>query len=237
MAERWYKERGAWVSARAGRWRGAQRRAERLLAAARRHEREEAGLGDAALRDVVTPNVVHRSVFREEGALNTAGWAVFTAAWVFWALVLAGPAWLLAWALFQVWMARIDKLGVPRVGPAVLGAAAVAAAGFMVGLIVGPHSAGMQLLAGYLLAQIVFGLLHLGWLSRAYGWPAVQKKLRARSGSVEALEIPQITVPEDDGDTAEIPVQQEQVKQEPTEDLPPQFQVEIITPPTEGAAR
>lgn len=241
MAERWHKERGAWVLARAGRRRGARRRGERLMSAARRHERSEAGLGDAVYGEVSTPNIIHRSIFREEGALNTAGWAWWTLTWVAWSLVLLGPAWALAWLLYRAWMHQIDRLGPPRMGPAVGAAAGVLVVGALVGLWLPPQPLWVDLLAGYLHLQAVAALGHLGWLSWAYGWPAVQKKLRARSGPVEAIQVHEITVPSAVSDTAEISVQEQQQDEQQEQyaggDQSPVITVEIVSADQEGAAR
>lgn len=214
MAERWLKERGAWVLARAGRHRGARRRGELLVSAARRHERSEAGLGEAAFGEVTTPNIIHRSIFREEGAANTLGWAWWTLTWVLWSLLLLGPAWVMAWGLYSVWCARAAHWGPPRLAPPLAASvtAAVLSTGYWAAL--RPEGLLTQLVVGYGLVQVIAAPAHLGWLSRAYGWPAVEKTLRARSTDIAPVAVPEIktdepvhiTVPEADIDTAEIPV-------------------------------
>ena len=78
MVGRFEQERGSWVLARAGHRLGARRRGEKLMVIARRSDRYEVGAGDALFQEVTTRNFIWRSIFREEGAANTAGWALFT---------------------------------------------------------------------------------------------------------------------------------------------------------------
>lgn len=210
MADRFEKERAAWVLARAGRRPGARRRGELLALRARRDERDMVGAGDSALTDVATPGLFRRSVMREEGPANIIGWFVLTVSWMFWVGVFAGPAIALAHLAYGLWWTLVPRVGRLRRMPLLV--AAVVTAGLSVALwgpLVGDGWR-TRVLAGYLMVQVVAGLALAAWLVHARGWAAVRGIEGRKTGAVQAVEV---VVPS----AIEVPVQQVAVPVAPAE--------------------
>lgn len=188
MAERWEQERGAWVLARAGRRAGARRRGEKLMVAARRHDRYEVGAGDASFAEVTTRNLFHRSVMREEGAANVAGWFCFTVLCALAVVALAGPALLVSRVAYGIWWAMAPRWGRmsswPYAGLSVLLAGVAWLALGRLAL------AGIEaFLAWYGAVQVVLGVAWAGWLVRARGWAAVARRQKQSGSAVERISI------------------------------------------------
>lgn len=200
MAERWQKQRAAWVLARAGRSASARRRGERLMASARRQDRHEAGAGDSAFNEVATPNVLRRSVMREEGAANILGWLALTAVVLFWVVLLAGPGLVLARVLYLAGWTLSPRTGPLRSVPLVVVAAATGVVGALLWYRYPPQGWLAVLALGYLFAQVVIGLLRAAWLVRAYGWPAVKG---SSAGSATKVARVNIAVPVDGTEVAD----------------------------------
>lgn len=169
-ADRFEQQRGSWVLARAGHSRSAKRRGERLLAAARRRGRYAVGAGDAGFSEATTRGIVHRSIFREEGAANTLGWFIFTMGWLALTAVSIGPGLLIGCAAYGLWWAMVSKWGPLKTWPYV-----GTAFGLMVVMPAAAGAAGYaeHFSVWYLTAQFVIGLFWAAYLVRANGWPAV----------------------------------------------------------------
>lgn len=187
MAERYEKDRGAWVLARAGRRAGARRRGEILTARARRRDRTGAGIGDAATAEIVTPSMVRRSVMREEGAGNTAGWALWTAVWLLSVALLVGPAWALSRLVYLAWWTTVPRVGRMRSLPLAL-ASLLALAGSIGSWWLWPP-AGIGFLRLYGCAQLVLGLAWCAVLVRANGWAAVAAQVRSSSAKIAPVSV------------------------------------------------
>ncbi|MBM6588919.1 hypothetical protein [Brevibacterium sp. RIT 803] len=204
---RWEGERSAWLKARAGHRLGVRRRAEQLALVARRQERLEAGVGDSAFGEVTTRNVFYRSVHREEGAANLAGWMIWTLIWMSATYVLVGPALLIGLGAYGIWWRKVEEWGRMRSVPYFKAAGAVAAIGVAIltahsllategvtRILIGswqtwPLEGGAAFLTGYLWLQLVLGLVRAGWRVRAWGWPAVARVERAGATAVQAVEL------------------------------------------------
>lgn len=209
-ASRWEKDRSAWLKARAGHRLGARRRAEQLAVTARQHERLEAGVGDSAFGEVTTRNVFYRSVHREEGAANLAGWFIWTLIWMSATYVLVGPALLIGLGAYGLWWRKVEGWGRMRSMPYFKAAGAVAAVGVAIltahsllategvtQIHIGPWQAwpldgGPTFLAGYLWLQLVLGLVRAGSRVRAWGWPAVKRKEQVAKTAVQAVELEEL---------------------------------------------
>lgn len=191
MTERWEKERASWILARAGHRARARRRGEKLMVAARRHDRYEVGAGDASFGEVTTRNAFYRSVMREEGAANTAGWFCLTVLSVIVLAVLVGPALLVSRIAYGTWWAMVPKWG-PMFSPPYLGLAALL--GGIAWLALGRLS--LEDLEGFLVqygaVQVVLGVAWATWLVRANGWAAVARRQKQSGSKVErvSIEIP-----------------------------------------------
>lgn len=204
---RWEGERSAWLKARAGHRLSVRRRAEQLAVVARRQERLEAGIGDSAFGEVTTRNVFYRSVHREEGAANLAGWLIWTLVWFSTTYVLVGPALLIGLGAYGIWWRKVAAWGRMRSMPYFKAAGAVAAVGValltahsllasagVAHVLVGswqawPPEGGAAFLAVYLWLQLALGLVRAGWRVRAWGWPAVKRVEQAATTAVQAVEL------------------------------------------------
>lgn len=185
MTGRWEKERGAWILARAGRRAGARRRGEILMAKARRQERHNVGVGDAAVAEAVTPPWIRRSIMREEGLGNQLGWAVYTIAVVAVVGVAVGPALALGWAMYALWAWRAPAAAVtPRWWPFAATALVVASAAWATWVIAPPEQTWLGI---WLRAQPAVAFLYAAWLTVAWGWPAVADDRDAGDGVVDLL--------------------------------------------------
>lgn len=165
------RERSAWVLSHAGRNPAARRRGEQLASRARRSTRYEAGVGDAAVGEVLTPNRLHRTFYKsDDHRLVRALWIIVRESG---RIVLAGPGIAAAWALYGLWWRCVGAWGPMRWKPV----AALAAGVLPVLLIVGGAVLWMNepvpFLAWYAMAQLVIAVARLAWLIRAYGWDAV----------------------------------------------------------------
>lgn len=170
--------RAAWVLAHAGRNPAARRRGERLASKGRRATRYEAGVGDAAVGEVVTPNRLHRRIYAaDDHRIARVLWAC--AREVGRALG-AGPGIAAAWGAYFLWWRQVDAWGPLRWKPVAVATAvpvllaAVVAVAWMDGAV--------PLLAWYAMAQVMIAVTRLSWLIRAYGWEAVSPIERAASG-------------------------------------------------------
>lgn len=189
MAEtRFERERAAWVLSRAGRRAANRRRGELLAQRARRMNRDVVGAGESGFGEVVTRGRIYRSVFREDGAGNTLGWAAWTSIWVFWTVLLLGPALVLAGLTYGLWWALVPRVGHLRPWPYVVAAGACASVGAAAWTVWRPQG-WAALLWAYLLAQVVLGFLRAAYLVRANGWSVVQKKAKASGANIEAVHI------------------------------------------------
>lgn len=191
MSERWEKDRGSWVLARAGHRPAARRRGEKLMVATRRYDRYEVGAGDTPFSEVTTRGVFYRSVMREEGAANIAGWVCFTVIWMFVLAIVAGPALLVSRIAYCIWWAMSPKWG--RMSPLpYLGIAALL--GSVTWLTLGRLSLeGTELfLTQYAAVQVVLGVAWAAWLVRANGWAAVARREKQSGKKVNPIvvEIP-----------------------------------------------
>lgn len=204
---RWENERSAWLKARAGHRLSVRRRAERLALVARRQDRLEAGVGDSAFGEVTTRNVFYRSVHREEGAANLAGWLLWTLIWMSATYVLVGPALLIGMGAYSIWWGKVEEWGRMRSMPYFKAAGAVAGVGValltahallvtegVTHILIGswqawPLESGAAFLTIYLWLQLVLGLVRAGWRVRAWGWAAVERLERAATTAVLAVEL------------------------------------------------
>lgn len=187
MTARWEKQRGAWVLARAGRRAGARRRGELLMAKARRADRSAVGVGDAAVAEAVTPPWIKRSIMREEGLGNQAGWALYTVAVVAVVAVAIGPGLALGWAVYALWAWRAPEAAVrPHWWPLAATALVVAVAMWATWVIAPPEQ---MWLGMWLRVQPVAAFLYAAWLTVAWGWPAVADDRDAGDGVVD-LAVP-----------------------------------------------
>lgn len=201
MAERWEKERAAWVLTRAGRDKGARRRGEKLALRARQIDRREAGVGDAMAVEVVTRDVFTRNVFREEGAGNTLAWFVLTSTVLSWTCVLVGPALLLGLALYGLWWALVPRLGPLRSWPLALTGVVVSVAMAATWPWWSPEGTLNRVVTAWWNAQLPLGLLRAAWRVRAYGWAAV----RTRTGKPTRKGTPALTVERESYEDAQTP--------------------------------
>lgn len=158
--------------AHAGRNPAARRRGERLAARARRQARYQAGVGDAAVGEVVTPNRIHRTIYKgDDRRIARALWVGVRE--VSRALA-AGPGIAAAWGAYGLWWRNVPAWGPMRWKPvAVVAAGAVPALLVIVGSVVWMHG-DVPLLGWYAMAQLVIAAARLSWLIRAYGWEAVE---------------------------------------------------------------
>lgn len=189
MGDRWEKERGSWVLARAGHRAAARRRGEKLMVSARRSDRYDVGAGDASFSEVTTRNVLYRSVMREEGAANTAGWFCFTAIWVLWLVLLVGPGLVISRIAYGLWWVMVPKWG--RMFPLPYVGLAAAAGG--VGWLALDHLAlegFVAVLAHCTAIQLVLGLAWAGWLVRVNGWSAVARRQKQSGAKVDRIIVP-----------------------------------------------
>lgn len=191
MTERWEKERASWILARAGHRARARRRGEKLMVAARRHDRYEVGAGDASFGEVTTRNAFHRSVMREEGAANIAGWFCLTVLSVIVLAILVGPALLVSRIAYGTWWAMVSKWG-RMVSPPYLGLAAVLGGIAWLTLARLPLEGFEGFLVQYGAVQVVLGVAWAAWLVRANGWAAVARRQKQSGSKVDKIliEIP-----------------------------------------------
>lgn len=172
-------ERAAWVLAHAGRNPAARRRGEQLASRGRRATRYEAGVGDAAVGEVVTPNRIHRRI--DKGDDHKIARVLWACAREVGRTLAAGPGIAAAWGAYALWWRQVEAWGPLRWKPVAFAAvavpvllAAVVAVAWMDG--------GVPLLAWYAMAQFVIATARLSWLIRAHGWEAVSPIERATSG-------------------------------------------------------
>lgn len=209
MSSRFEQERGSWVLARAGHRLGARRRGEKLMVVARRSDRYEVGAGDALFQEVTTRNFIHRSIFREEGAANTAGWAVFTALWLLAGAVVLGIAFTVSRIAYGIGWALVPRFGRMTMLPYLGAMWAVGGLGALTLYLTKPEGA-TAFWSWFVLAQVVIGLVWAAWLVRANGWSAVARREKsAGSGSVKTVVLDSVTPEELD--------EQDSTEQEPVE--------------------
>lgn len=170
--------------------------------AARRHDRDGVGAGDAPINEVTTRSVLYRHVMREEGAANQAGWLLLTLGWMFWAAALIGPAILLALVIYGAWWLLVPHVGRLRIIPLLLAASIMTALAWLI-ITVAVPSGWWTVLAIYVALQVVVGLLIAAWRVRAWGWLAVAKAAKKSAAKVAAV---QIVVPTDGLAQPELPV-------------------------------
>jgi hypothetical protein len=174
------RERSAWVLARAGRNPAARRRGERLASRARRSTRYEAGVGDAAVGEVVTPNRVHRAVYRgDDHRILRVLWLALRESV---RALLAGPGIAASWGLYGLWWRNAASWGPMRWKPvAAVALGALPVLLVIVGAVIWMHD-DVPFLAWYATAQLVVAVARLAWLVRAYGWEAVISGARPNRG-------------------------------------------------------
>ncbi|MGN0094846.1 MAG: hypothetical protein ACI38U_02175 [Corynebacterium sp.] len=186
-ADRHERVRGAWVLSHAGRRPGARRRGERLMAAARRQERQGIDAGDAPASEVITPGFFRRITRHEDGDMNIVGWTVVTAVALALAAWLIGIGVLVGWLIYMTWwwlVPRVPKLDPIRVTP--LAGVATAAAGVcaLTWLIAPPVGMWDDLVALWQRAQWVIAPAYAAWLTYAWGWTAVTKAASTPSATL-----------------------------------------------------
>lgn len=198
---RWERERAAWVLARAGHRPGARRRGEKLAVVARRNDRYEAGAGDAGFAEVTTRPLLYRAIFREEGAANTAGWALLTLIGGMVVAVLAGPALIISRAAYGTWWVMVRKWGRMTPAPYLLMSAVLGVVAWLVLSTTGLEG-GALLAARYAGFQVVGGVAWAAWLVRANGWTAVARKQKRSKQRIAPIvvetEAPAVPVAVDD---------------------------------------
>lgn len=142
------------------------------MARARAAERRDAGVGASDVADAVTPNWFVRSVKREEGLADRAGWLVFTLAVCVVLGAAVGPAMLLGWAVYGAWVWRAPQARTAP-DPFLL---AVTAVILLVGATATVALAPPQdmVLGIWWRVQPGLGLGYSAWLVRAWGWAAVE---------------------------------------------------------------
>lgn len=170
MTEGYYKARGAYVLARAGRRHGARRRGEQLMAKARRIERDAVGAGDAAAAETVTPNLWMRRIHRRED--SGVGAVVVTALWMLLIIVLVGPALLIAKAIYALRFALVSRLGPMRAWPWLVTAAVALVGAVVTWQLWPPEIAEARL---WLCVQGVGAPVRVAYLVYAYGWQGVSR--------------------------------------------------------------
>ncbi|ANQ74425.1 hypothetical protein [Rhodococcus sp. 008] len=176
----WTPERAAWVLAHAGRNPAARRRGEQLASRARRATRYEAGVGDAAVGEVVTPNRLHRRIYKaDDHKIARTIWAGVRE--VGRALV-AGPGIAAAWGAYLLWWRQVSAWGPLRWKPVAFAAAGAVPVLLVILVAVAWRDCGVPLLGWYAMAQLIIVTARLSWLIRAYGWEAVGPMERAASG-------------------------------------------------------
>lgn len=189
MVGRFEQERGSWVLARAGHRLGARRRGEKLMVIARRSDRYEVGAGDALFQEVTTRNFIWRSIFREEGAANTAGWALFTMIYLVVAAFVVGGAFVISRISYGIGWALVPKYGRMTMIPYIGLVWALGGLGAL-GLHMTKPEGLEAVVSWFVLAQLVFGLVWAAWLVRANGWAAVARREKAAgSGGVKTVVI------------------------------------------------
>ncbi|UDF21566.1 hypothetical protein [Rhodococcus qingshengii] len=174
-------ERAAWVLAHAGRNPAARRRGEQLASRGRRAMRYEAGVGDAAVGEVVTPNRLHRRIYvADDHKIARAIWACAREAV---RALVAGPGIAAAWGGYFLWWRQVSAWGPLRWKPVAFAAAGVVPVLLVILVAVaGMDGGGVPLLGWYAMAQLVIATARLSWLIRAYGWEAVSPMERAATG-------------------------------------------------------
>ncbi|WP_206511947.1 hypothetical protein [Rhodococcus sp. KRD197] len=174
------RERSAWVLARAGRNPAARRRGERLASRSRRSTRYEAGVGDAAVGEVVTPNRVHRAVYKgEDHRILRVLWLALRESVQ---ALAAGPGIAAAWGLYGLWWRNTASWGPMRWKPvAAVSLGALPVLLVLVGAVIWMHN-DVPFLAWYATVQLVIAVARLAWLIRAYGWEAVTSGARPNQG-------------------------------------------------------
>lgn len=184
---------------------------------ARRSDRYEVGAGDALFQEVTTRNVIHRSIFREEGAANTAGWAAFTALWLLAGAVVLGIAFIVSRIAYGIGWALVPRFGRMTMLPYLGAVWVIGGLGALALYLTKPEGA-TAFWSWFLLAQVVIGLVWAAWLVRANGWAAVARREKAAgNGTVKTVVLDSVT-PEvaDEPVTADIePIELEQ-EVEPT---------------------
>lgn len=173
-------ERAAWVLAHAGRNPAARRRGERLASRGRRATRYEAGVGDAAVGEVVTPNRIHRRI--DKGDDHKIARVLWACAREVGRTLAAGPGIAAAWGAYALWWRQVEAWGPLRWKPVAF-AAAVAVPVLLAAVVaVAWMDGAVPLLAWYAMAQLVIAATRLSWLIRAFGWEAVSPIERVASG-------------------------------------------------------
>lgn len=214
MADRWEKDRGSWILARAGHSLGARRRGEKLMRTARRHDRYESGAGDATSSEVTTRSIIYRSIFREEGAANTLGWVLFTIGWVLVMLILVGPALLVSRIAYGIGWLMVPRWGRLAPGPFIGIALILGITVWLVGRQWAPEGA-TGALATFGAIEGVLGVLWTAWLTRAFGWPAVARRHKQSGSRMEkvVIEVPTSEVAIDPNEVGDAPEKYETAEQ------------------------
>ena len=218
MSERWEKERASWVLARAGHRAGARRRGEKLMVTARRGDRYEAGAGDATFAEVTTRPLLYRSIFREEGAANTMGWAALTLTWTVATVFLVGPALLISRIAYGLWWSMVPRWGRMSAGP-YLGIAAVLGCTAWLAFLRFDLDGSKGLMAYYIAFQLVGGIAWAAWLVRANGWAAVARKKKQTGSRIAPIQI--------EVDASEVPAETQE-RPRPRVDAPVEVEIAPI---------
>lgn len=146
-------------------------------------------MGDAAVGEVVTPNRMHRTVYR--GDDHRIARVLWVGVREFVRTLLAGPGIAAAWALYGLWWRQTPSWGPMRWKPiAVIAGGAVPVLLVIIGAVIWMHS-DVPLVGWYAMAQVVIAVARLAWLIRAYGWNAVTPT--ARPGHTRHVAPIQIT--------------------------------------------
>lgn len=165
-------ERAAWVLAHAGRNPAARRRGEQLAARARRASRYEAGVGDAAVGEVVTPGRIHRTVYK--GDDHRIARVLWVGGRESMRALTAGPGIAAGWGAYFLWWRQVSAWGPLRWKPVAFAAAGAVPILLVIVVAVAWSDGGVPLLGWYAMAQLIIATARLSWLIRAYGWESVE---------------------------------------------------------------